>query len=281
MLTKKHIKATELIDQRYDNLVEQGFEFPESHKRRDPREPGRTQKHAFEDLLAKIIRKRFKSQKEDLREFFEKSLPANKAEDASSIDEALIDEETAAALLVLFIAMAEQSAEMFAATSAIPIAVESFNIIEIAQSQVAELITNIDDTTKKKVVEAVQAFADTPGMTVDALMDLLPFDTQRALKIATTEVTNLYAEMELAAAAELQAQFPDVEVISTWNTNDDPRVCGICVGLDGQTAKVGEQFFSDPEKCAGVGRCGDGNWYSRPGEPHPFDRCWLTTRTVI
>ena len=47
------------IDDIADFLVAQGVEIPDAYKRRDPREPGRTEKEMFEDKLARLVRRRW------------------------------------------------------------------------------------------------------------------------------------------------------------------------------------------------------------------------------
>ena len=272
-IDERHLKAIRIIDSISDKLMDSGIYLPEPYKRRDRREPGREVKEAFEDKMARVIRKRFKKQEDKLRMHFDLKYMTRQKDE---IPEPILDDaETEAALLALFIAMAEHEIELFTATIDIPLASDAFNTVEIARKQVGALIKNIDEGTRKKVNQAVQAFLDTPGQTVGNLMEMLPFDTARSFRIATTEVTNLYAEMQLDAANTLQGMYPDVRVVNTWFTNNDQKVCFICIGLDGVQAGVGEMFQS----------AGDGQFYSRPGSqpegPHVNDRCWLSTRTVI
>jgi hypothetical protein len=266
-----HLKAVRLIDAICDDLMDKGIYLPEAYKRRDRREPGREIKEAFEDKIAKVIRKRFRKQSDSLRRHFDVKYISRQKSQHEIPDNILDDAETEAALLALFIAMAEHEIELFTASIDIPLAADAFNTVAIARQQVGALIKNIDDTTRKKVQEAILAFIDTPGQTVGNLMEMLPFGVQRSFTIATSEVTSLYAEMQLEAARELQKLYPDLVVVNTWNTNNDQKVCFICVGLDGVQAAVDGLFQSQ----------GDGQFYARPGEPHPNDRCWLTSRTVV
>lgn len=273
IINPNHIKAIEALDAICDKLMDDGIYLPEPFKRRDRREPGRVVKEAFEDKIAKVIRRRFRKQSRSLHRFFDiKFISRQKLHTPEHLPDNIFDDfETEAALLALFIAMAEHEVELFIASIDIPLAADAFNTVEIAKQQVGALIKNIDETTRKRVEEAVRVFIDTPGQTVANLMDMLPFGVQRSLTIATSEVTSLYAEMQLSAASTLQEQFPDLIVVNTWNTNADQKVCFICVGLDGVEAIVGGSFQS----------LGDGQFYERPGDPHPNDRCWLTTRTRI
>lgn len=270
MLTDAHLKAVIEVDRIADGLQEQGFYLPEAYKRRDPREPGRTMKEAYEDKVGAVMRKYMRGQQRRLRELVEHQFPARKQ---GFIEETLSDEVLEAVLLTIFISMAQDSIELIAESFDIPFIPFDFNALatEVATEAVGTLITNINDTTLASVQEAIASFAQEPGMTISELMDTLPFGEVRSQLIAITEVTNLFASMELRMGQELQALYPGVTVVHQWFTNNDPNVCPICVGLDGKTTSPGEPFTSDY----------DGQEYFRPGEPHPRDRCWISTRTVI
>jgi HK97 family phage portal protein len=97
-----------------------------------------------------------------------------------------------------------------------------------------DLVTQLTDTTRDVVKQAVERFISTPGMTRDDLVSLLEpaFGNVRAEMIATTEVTRAYA----MATNEYQAMLAEsgIEMTRVWNTNNDDRVCPICAPLDGE-----------------------------------------------
>ena len=269
------LKVYASLNTGYDLLAAKGV-FPSGlHKRRDPREPGRIQKEMAEDKLEGLMKRYFSGQKKRLREFFEIRYPGRKAPfDDSDIPEALFRDDNLDALLnELFAAMALDEVALFAESIdiGIDIAQYSADALAHARAAVGELIKNIDANTLKVVREAVAGFVETPGMTIGQLMKQLPFGEVRSRLVAISEVTNIYAELEVQNGVTLASQFPGVEVVKTWFTNNDASVCIICRGLDGKTVPVGMLFISD----------GDGQEYDRPGQPHPGDRCWMQTRTVI
>ncbi len=141
-----------------------------------------------------------------------------------------------------------------------------------AREYAGELIKGIDRTTAQSVKDVIAMFAETPGMTMQDVIDRLPFDAQRARMIAVTEITRAYAEGELEAGIELRKRYPDVQVVKTWFTNNDEKVCPICEPLDGKDVPHDE----------GWGEGGNPDPEGIPAPPaHPNCRCWMQTSTRI
>lgn len=134
-----------------------------------------------------------------------------------------------------------------------------------AAQYVGELIKDIDQTTLDGVRAAVQTFAETPGMTLNDLMTLMPFGRERAMMIAVTETTRAYAQAQQVYGDTLKEKFPDVRVVKKWNTNNDEKVCPVCGPADGQEIDLNESFKNGLDK----------------PPAHPNCRCWMTVRTRI
>lgn len=116
---------------------------------------------------------------------------------------------------------------------------------EYARQWANQLSTDIDKTTLDIIRQQLQAFVETPGMTLQDLIDGLPFDAARAERIAVTEVTRAYAEGNRIIGEELEKEFPGVAVVEMWFTNNDDLVCEICGPLDGKTVGLNEPFVKE------------------------------------
>jgi SPP1 gp7 family putative phage head morphogenesis protein len=93
----------------------------------------------------------------------------------------------------------------------------------------------------------------------------LPFGEERAWMIATTETTSAYARGQRMAGEALRKEYPDVDVVKQWFTNNDDLVCPICGPLDGEEIDMDDDFttgIADPPA-------------------HPNCRCWISYRTRI
>jgi len=139
-----------------------------------------------------------------------------------------------------------------------------------AREYVYDLIKDINKTTREVMREALSQFVETPGMTLRDVMDMLPFDEDRAQRIAVTEITRVYAKADQMAGEELKEQFPDVRVVKVWFTNNDDRVCELCGPLDNQEVEIDENFYTPEPPYA------DGN-----PPRHPNCRCWTETTTKL
>lgn len=122
-----------------------------------------------------------------------------------------------------------------------------------ANSYAAGLITNINDTTRDRVRQAITQWISN-GDPLSALVRELQstFGRSRAELLASTEVTRAYAQANREA-------YRESKIVSKmrWFTAFDERVCPICGSMHGQEVGLDEQF-------------------SIGGPPaHPRCRCWI------
>lgn len=127
-----------------------------------------------------------------------------------------------------------------------------------AAEHAGQLISRIDETTRRAIARKIQQFINTPGMTVGELeQSLAPqFSGRRAELIAVTEVTDAYAAGTEIIRARADGMGFHMEPV--WNTSNDELVCVICGPNDGKRKSEG--------------------WTTRgPGSnTHPGCRCWET-----
>ena len=243
-------------------------ELPELYKRRDPKEPGRETKEMYEDKLFSWMRRRFRTQKRKIGEALGRVLPQKQVEgwyDRLDDDAYWDDDETDAAIVALFYGMLMEGQQIFQLGVDIGIEWGGYNewAVRQAREQFLGFITGIDDYTKAALREALESFARLPGFTIKDVMASLPFDGYRAQRIAVTETTRMFALAEQTALAELQLQFPGLEVTKTWYTNADDIVCEICRPMDGQTVAGDGMFLTD-----------EGIYIMGP-PAHVNCRCWM------
>lgn len=128
--------------------------------------------------------------------------------------------------------------------------------------EVGKLVTQINDTTRKRIGGAVSNYfteAQTLGDLELALSRMKNrfgeiLGPRRAELIAVTEVTRAAAEGERATVRELKRE--GIEMVEVWQTNNDEIVCAICGPRHGKKE-------------------GDG-WTRAEGPPaHPRCRCWV------
>lgn len=260
------------IDDIADFLVSQGVGLPEAYKRRDPKEPGRAIKEMYEDKLLRLIKRRFRTQKKQIAEALRWILPqkaiGNPDEWESRLsDDVWNDDETEAAIMALFVGIMSDGVQLAAEHITIGIDFTQVNTlaVEQARKQFLGWIKDLDDVTAEALRQGLENFASVPGYTLADVMAALPFEDYRALRIATTETTRMFALAEQTAAAELQNQYPELEVTKTWYTNMDDRVCLICGPLEGEVVKADEMWQTV-----------DGIWISMP-PAHVNCRCWMMT----
>jgi SPP1 gp7 family putative phage head morphogenesis protein len=137
-----------------------------------------------------------------------------------------------------------------------------------ARKYAAKLVKQIDDTTKQVIRDAVGDFIDVPGTTIGDVIKRLPFDTQRAERVAVTEITKSYAQSNTILGHQMAQENPGVDVIRIWYTNRDSLTCPICAPLNGKRVKFGEPFDAE-------------NGIYAPGDPHINCRCWDAVTTDI
>jgi len=274
------LELYEVIDEIIDDLKVRGVDLPDAFKRRDPREPGRALKEQDEDRLIRLVKRRFRAQSKGIRAYLETVLPPTKAITTPGPEEwleglpegALRDQVTEALLLKFFIDVAQRGVYLFRAQLTLQVdwTLVNTRVARWAREYMTKWLEGLDNTTRKALREALEAFVTQPGFTIGDVMKVLPFDEDRALRIATTEITRIYAEAEIEAGHELKEQYPDVRVVKTWHTNNDDRVCPICEPLNGQIVEVDDGF--------GV-EAGEAGLLNPPA--HPGCRCWISTRTDI
>ena len=113
------------------------------------------------------------------------------------------------------------------------LAVISQEAMEYARGYTYELVSGLDDTTRRLVREAMTTYQGTPGMTLGDLTSLLDpaFGEVRAQMIAVTEVTRAYS----AATNQYQTLAAEygVDMRRIWLTLHDDLVCAICGPLHG------------------------------------------------
>ncbi len=268
LVANERLLIYETVAEVGDYLMAWGVDLPEivAKAARDPKEPGRGRKLAAQDALFNAVRRYFRKQKGSLQTELEKILPARKAVvdlsvygEIPSVTE-LRDPGAEAALLELNVAIAQDGVELFAEQQTIGLDWDLVNVqaAEWAKFYTTDWLMGLDETTQKAVSNAVQAFVETPGMTLGDVMGRLPFGEERAQRVAVTEITRIYAEADKLAGEELQKKFPDVQVVATWWTNADGLVCDTCRPKNGKEITDGE---------------------SPPA--HPECRCWRSTTTRI
>jgi hypothetical protein len=234
---------------------------------RDDAEPGKDRKVKRESRLDKAVRAyqaRLASRVENKLGAIQKA-----AKDYQDFDdEDLQDDEFESELILILADAAKDGAKLAGeqAKIAIDYTLTNKHASAWVQKYVSQFMRDLDKATLANINAAVQAFIETPGLTIGdamAMMDLA--DPARAQMIATTEITRAYAQGNLNYGDELQAQFPDVAVTKTWNTNNDDRVCDICGDVDGDEIEQDEKF--------------DNGCDAPPA--HPNCRCWISVGTRI
>lgn len=248
-----------------DYLEERGIK---TLPRRDKRDPGRRRKELADAKLFKIMQRYFRQQKQRIRDILEAEYPERKGVTLPmAFNSAYDNKEIEAQLRALLFEAALDGTVLFLDSSNIVFDGSILNpyAINWAKQYAGELIKGIDKTTQSAVQSAISAFAETPGMTIGDVMNMLPFSDRRSEMIATTEITRSYAQGQLIAGSEMQKENPGVKVIKTWYTNMDERVCDICAPLEGQERELNEQF--------------DGGYDAPPSHPGCF--CNISTSTAL
>lgn len=232
--------------------------------RRDPKEPRHVEKAQLDELLRLHFMRRFRYQQQQVIQAVQSQTGRK-----DWIDDNLggyPDEEEWEFQLVKFIlAGMKGGADIFFDSITLQIDQSLFNVNawEWARKYAGMLIKQIDAFTHEIVKKSVALFIKTPGMTIGDLEKMLPFNAARAESIAVTETTRAYAQGQIIAGKQLKADYPDVEVVKIWHTNNDDRVCELCGPLNDQEVPLGDNFS-------------DGT-----NEPprHVNCRCWIQTTT--
>jgi len=270
------LEAIRKIDELYDDLVAKGVTIPDAYKRRDPIEPGREQKELAELKIEKLVKRLFKKQEALIRAWMDVQFLGRKQVISGPVnppEDILDDPEFIAIIIALVVLLAKQGIEITnvdAGDIIDTIAIQGV-IIDWATTFTTEWMKTLNKTTLDALQKALEKFATTPGMTIQDVIDLLPFDETRAQMVAITEVTNLYGQAAQLAGEQLARDNPGVRVIKTWWTNNDAivRRCPVCWPLHGVSVKIKSKFVD-----------GEGNKQIAPAA-HPRGRCWISVRTDI
>lgn len=250
-----------------NNLIRTLDAITQAMKKRDMREPGRRKKLATEQEIIDILRRVWRKQERAVREYLSKEYPDRKA--IYTYTPPIIgewDDDEFARMWTVITNAIRGGIDLFAI--GLPIMDYSLTNAEaaaFARDYTFELVREINTTTQSILQRTISGFAETPGMTLRDVMNSLPFDEGRAMRVAVTETTRAYAEGNQLAGDALKKEFPGMRIIKTWFTNNDDRVCDICGPLDGMTIGIDEEF---PD--AGQGP-----------PAHVNCRCWTQTGTDI
>ena len=239
---------------------------------RDPAEPHRKEKMKFEKRLAELMQRIFDRQKETIR-------PQIAAAQYTKADDYDLEwtESEKKDFISLILEVYGDGLDMFRQEVFDGFSDEFINVgaQAAARKYAYDLIKimgqQLNQTTVDGIRDAISMFAE-PGVTIGDVMDRLPFNPARSLRIAVTEITRAYATATQEAGMEMQREFPDLTVIKTWYTNVDDRVCDICGplhmtsvkiddnwgGIDNPPAHVGCRCFADYGTTLG----GEVNWYA-------------------
>jgi hypothetical protein len=245
-------------------------------KGRDPKEPGRQQKLLAETKFQATVRRMFRSQLDAITRWanvnfqpwqyqtFKATLP--------SADEEIDKTEEAwrAEFYRIYLSAIMDGIDLWGRTAKFDLDYTKINpeAVKAAQRMSLYFLREVDKTTKTVIRDVIRQFVDTPGMTLGDVIKMLPFDAQRAERIAITEITRAYAQANTNIGAELKREFPNVPVVKFWFTNQDDRVCDICGPLDtGKPVPFDKPFNAE----LGID--------SPPA--HPNCRCWSQVTTNL
>lgn len=237
------LAAAEYYEARYGPLPESA-----AIKLRDKREPGKRRKEMAELRLTAIIKRMFRRQKARVAERLEMMHPDRKALNIQD-DIDLTDEEAMAELIAEIIFATRDGVNLFDENMNLTLDYTGTNTeaAEWARKYGYDLVRNIDKLTVDSLQQAISAFVETPGMTIAQVMDMLPFDEQRAIRVARTEITRSYAHGQQMAGEELAKEYPDVKMVKRWYTNEDDRVCPLCEPIAQKEWIPMDEDFYEPE----------------------------------
>lgn len=241
---------------------------------RDKKEPGRLAKLKFERSLSELVQSRFDRQARWVREklklyYADRASKVITAPPITWLDDPEFWEypEFEADLIILIKDAARAGVSLFEQDIAVGIDYTLVNnrAVTWAREYAYDLVKGIDATTRDVLQNAISTFAETPGMTIGQVMDMLPFNEVRSQMVATTEITRSFAHGQMLAGQELKDENPDLRVTKTWFTNNDDRVCDICGPLDGKEVDLDAEFAPGIDEPPGHVNC----------------RCWISTGTRI
>lgn len=175
------------------------------------------------------------------------------------------DPAEVAALIELIFDGVQDGAKLFEEQTGVSISdiLTNQRALDYAKKYVTEWLAGLDATTQDAIRKAIAAFIETPGFTLADASRVLEsyFGSDRAFRIAVTEITRAYAQGNQIAGEILQAEYPGMIVYKRWFTNRDDRVCPICGQLDGDKTGINGTWEAN------------GKEYDNP-PAHPNCRCW-------
>lgn len=130
---------------------------------------------------------------------------------------------------------------------------ENEDAIAWADRHAAELIDGITETSRETINNAIADLLES-GDWKDAIDEITAAvgDPERARLIARNETMTAVSEGQRQAWDQaVEEGLLDEDSIRTWIAVGDEKVCPICEGLDGQTAKLGEPYESDGDEYDG------------------------------
>ena len=142
--------------------------------------------------------------------------------------------------------------------------------VDWARQYSFELVGGITDTSRQLLQNSLSSYFSNPvniGQLEAQLVET--FGAFRAEMIAVTEITRAASMGEDAITNSLLRDNPGMEAVSTWQTNEDDKVCIICGTLDGRKndgVEAGEPYWIHPA---------NQKKYKVPAHP----RCRCTKRT--
>jgi hypothetical protein len=235
-------------------------------KRRDKREPGRREKEEAEERITRILKRAFRKQKEQVQRWMETTYFERAEKRLPEFPDIDFEDDEYQDLIDEMLKAAKGGVNLFGTGQAIiDYTLTNKEAARWAREYVYDLVKGINSTTRDVLRDAVGAFVDTPGMTIGDVMRQLPFDEERAQRVAVTEITRAYAEGEMIAGRELQKEFPGVRIVKIWFTNNDDLVCDICGPLDGVEIELSEKWEGDLDQPPAHVNC----------------RCWMETTTAL
>lgn len=264
-LDKFYLQVQEMVL----SMQERGLPVPDEIKRRDRREPNRTEKEMLEDNMSAAVKRYWRGQHQRVIERVGAMFPDRKSfvplDDIFDQYGDLFDKVVAAFVRYILTGMIG-GIEQLAESVTVGVDWTGYNqrALDFAKRYTYDLIKGIDATSAARVSGAVQSFVELPGFTMGNLEELLTpiFGESRSRLIAVTETTRAFASGQQLAANELAKQFPDVLVVKTWFTSRQDNVCPICAPLEGMEVPYNGTF----------------NGMENP-PAHPGCFCWISTRT--
>ena len=288
MTTTTRTNLYDAVLKSYDLLHDLGVSFPDAMKQRDPREPGRVVKTRMEARLQRIIERYFRRVKKKVRVVLQDNVPEKGILDAAKmvtpylmgLDDALFDEFLEQELIKWNMTAVAYGLDIFQVENQLTEAILNMGAFDFARLHAGELITQLTNTQRNQIGNAVGRYVTTRGMTIgDLIEEIAPigdgeggvFGLMRARRVAVSEVTNTFAAAQEIAGKQLQNDNPGVLVVKTWQTNNDGLVCPVCAPLNQQRVPFDDKFVNTSM----------GIEIDRP-PGHPANcRCWMTVRRRI